>query len=282
MKVYSITHKPIKNLERLGLIPVGVGLNQFPKNYIIDNTENNIAYKNENYGEITFHYWFWKNLIDQNLNNEWFGICHYRRFFVNLKYQNQIKNTDGKQGFLDNNLDIGRLKNMIQKEPAPEWKNKDVVLCEPSGVSGAKKMKIIKRGFKSLIRDPSILFNKNKHTLKLHFDMFHGFGNLDKAISQLPQKDKSDFKEYVSSKTSLSTNCMYMSNKTEIVKNFYEDLFEWLFKCEKIFGLTDLKGYGLQRIYTFLTERYMPFWFEKYSKVGYWPWVFTDISKIKD
>ena len=88
MKVYSITHKPIKNLERLGLIPVGVGLNQFPKNYIIDNTENNIAYKNENYGEITFHYWFWKNLIDQNLNNEWFGICHYRRFFVNLKYQN--------------------------------------------------------------------------------------------------------------------------------------------------------------------------------------------------
>ena len=85
MKVYSITHKPIKNLERLGLISVGVGLNQFPKNYIIDNTENNIAYKNKNYGEITFHYWFWKNLIDQNLNNEWFGICHYRRFFVNLK-----------------------------------------------------------------------------------------------------------------------------------------------------------------------------------------------------
>ena len=112
--------------------------------------------------------------------------------------------------------------------------------------------------------------------------MFHGFGNLDKAISQLPQKDKSDFKEYVATKTSLSTNCMYMSNKTEIVKNFYEDLFEWLFKCENFFGLTDLKGYGLQRIYTFLTERYMPFWFEKYSKVGYWPWVFTDISKIKD
>ena len=53
-------------------------------------------------------------------------------------------------------------------------------------------------------------------------------------------------------------------------------------KCEKIFGLVDLKGYGLQRIYTFLTERYKPFWFEKYSKVGYWPWIFTDISKIKD
>ena len=26
MKVYSITHKPIRNLERLGLIPVGVGI----------------------------------------------------------------------------------------------------------------------------------------------------------------------------------------------------------------------------------------------------------------
>ena len=63
---------------------------------------------------------------------------------------------------------------------------------------------------------------------------------------------------------------------------WFKNLYDWLFKCEKIFGLTDLKGYGLQRIYTFLTERYMPFWFEKYSKVGYWPWIFTDISKIKD
>ena len=30
------------------------------------------------------------------------------------------------------------------------------------------------------------------------------------------------------------------------------------------------------------TERYMPFWFEKYSKVKYWPWVYCDVTKIKN
>ena len=71
----------------------------------------------------------------------------------------------------------------------------------------------------------------------------------------------------------------FFSNKPKIIKNFYSDLFEWLFKCEKIFGF-DLKGYGQQRIYSFLTERYMPFWFSKYAKVKYWPWIYCDITKF--
>ena len=35
-----------------------------------------------------------------------------------------------------------------------------------------------------------------------------------------------------------------------------------------------------QRIYSFLTERYTPFWFNKYAKVKYWPWVYCDITKF--
>ena len=57
--------------------------------------------------------------------------------------------------------------------------------------------------------------------------------------------------------------------------NFFKVLVEWLFKCEKVFGL-DLQGYDTQRIYSFLTERYMPFWFRKYSKTIEWPWIFSD------
>ena len=40
--------------------------------------------------------------------------------------------------------------------------------------SGAKKIKIIKRGWKNLIKDPTILFQKNKETISFHFDMHHG------------------------------------------------------------------------------------------------------------
>ena len=34
--------------------------------------------------------------------------------------------------------------------------------------------------------------------------------------------------------------------------------------------------FDTKRIYSFLTERYMPFWFEKYSKIKFGPWIFFD------
>ena len=46
---------------------------------------------------------------------------------------------------------------------------------------------------------------------------------------------------------------------------YYETIFHWLGECEKIFGF-DLNGYGKLRIYGFLAERFLPFWFQKYNK----------------
>ena len=43
-------------------------------------------------------------------------------------------------------------------------------------------MKLLKRGYKNILDDPSIIYDKKKHNIKLHFDMHHGFGVLDKAI----------------------------------------------------------------------------------------------------
>ena len=42
-------------------------------------------------------------------------------------------------------------------------------------------------------QDPSILFNKNKHSIKLHFDMFHGYGKSDQAINVMKKKDREEF-----------------------------------------------------------------------------------------
>ena len=44
------------------------------------------------------------------------------------------------------------------------------------------------------------------------------------------------------------------------------------------FGLKNLKGYDQQRLYAYLAERYLSFWFKKYSKYIEWPWVFKDIN----
>jgi len=61
---------------------------------------------------------------------------------------------------------------------------------------------------------------------------------------------------------------------------FYESIFPWLERCEKVFGFDmQSKSYGLTRIYAFLAERYLSFWFNKYSKVKIWPISFYDINK---
>ena len=50
-------------------------------------------------------------------------------------------------------------------------------------------------------------------------------------------------------------------------------------KCEKIFGFESLKGYGKVRIYGFLAERFMSYWFKKYTKYKTLPIIFYDIRK---
>ena len=45
------------------------------------------------------------------------------------------------------------------------------------------------------------LLKGKKQTIKLHFDMFHGYGKLDKAIDVMNEKDKSEFRDFVNNST---------------------------------------------------------------------------------
>jgi len=99
--------------------------------------------------------------------------------------------------------------------------------------------------------------------------MFHGYGNLDKAINLLNENEKKDFEVYVNTKTSFSANVMYLSKNPAVIDKFYENLFTWLEKCEEIFALKETNVYGLRRMYTFLAERYASYWFEANCKVKY-------------
>jgi len=44
-----------------------------------DDSGDNISDKNAHYGELTGHYWLWKNLLP-SLDTEYVGVCQYRRF----------------------------------------------------------------------------------------------------------------------------------------------------------------------------------------------------------
>ena len=71
---------------------------------------------------------------------------------------------------------------------------------------------------------------------------------------------------------------MFISKSKYLIKEYYKTIFTWLNECEKIFGY-DLKGYNKVRIYAFLAERFLPYWFNKNAKTLNWPIIFHDLNK---
>ena len=261
LQIYCITDKKLDFLEKLPYRLCAVGQNYFDKQYLQCNTLNNIFYKEKYYSELTFHYWYWKNLLDVRSHN-WVGFCQKRRFW--------IKNNS-------NIIDIDK-KNILEHlitEPEDEWNNYESIICNPINIYGAKKIKILKRGWKSIIKNPLFFFGSKKETVKFHFDMHHGHGNLEKAIKNLDINDRDDFDNYVNNSSSFNPHLMCIS-KPVILNKWFNALFPWLERCEKDFGLEGLEGYDLQRIYAYLAERYHSFWFRKYTKFKESKWIFID------
>lgn len=263
LRTYCITNIPNQNLEYLNLTLVGVGKNKFSEKYISCINGNNIQPKEKHYSELTFHYWLWKNRLKALENNLWFGFCQKRRFW--------LKDNSSKIKIMN----IKDLKSNILREIPNEWEKFDAFICNPITVSPAKKIKILKRGIRNLIFDPTIFFNANKHNIKLQFDMFHGYGILEKSISVMNKNHQKPFMDFITNNTEFNPNIMFISKK-KILNHWYEDLFEWLFKCEDLFGFKTLIGYDKTRLYAYLAERYLSFWFKHHYYIKSCAWTFFD------
>jgi len=157
----------------------------------------------------------------------------------------------------------------------------DCFLGNKFSVKNYKISKIIKKHFFDFLLNPKLIFNKNKRNLKFHFDLFHGKGNLDMAISLLDKNYQNDFKYYMENNTEFYPHNMFIC-KTEKIKNYYEIIFPWLKKCEKIFGFDNLDSYGTKRIYGFLAERFLSFWFSKSFTIKELPIIGKDLTDYKN
>ena len=143
----------------------------------MDSTGDNISEKNPFYGEYTFYYWYWKNLLKKKKSSEWIGFCSYRELWGDSK---DIKNKNS-------------INSLLKKLP-DDWENYDAVIGEPIVLKRPNISKILKYGKIASVKNFRELLN-SRFSIKYHFDMFHGNGLLFKAIEQLPEKDKRDFKE---------------------------------------------------------------------------------------
>ena len=73
---------------------------------------------------------------------------------------------------------------------------------------------------------------------------------------------------------------LFICKNFHLLDAFYSKIFDWLFKCEEIFKEFNLDTYGKKRIYGFLAERYLPFWFKENSKTLDWPYVYFDTNRF--
>ena len=104
--------------------------------------------------------------------------------------------------------------------------------------------------------------------------------NLKKAIDLLDKENRVPFNNFVNNNSSFNPHNMFIC-KTKFLRSYYDSIFPWLEKCEKIFGTEKLEGYGMKRIYGFLAERYLSYWFSRHCKVKELPIIVKDLSDYK-
>lgn len=83
IKILIASHKPYAVPKSDIYLPIHVGKKNSENSltsFISDDTGNNISEKNPVFCELTALYWAWKNL-----DSEYIGLVHYRRYFKNLK-----------------------------------------------------------------------------------------------------------------------------------------------------------------------------------------------------
>jgi hypothetical protein len=261
IKFYCVTNKLINFINNEEYNLAWVGKNNPPSNYLKCNYKDNIFYKEKNYSELTFHYWYWKNLLHLEKDDQWIGFCQKRRYWIK-KITTDTINVDNINDYLLTNLN----NDCFQYE---------ALICNPIKISGAKTVKLLKRGWRNVLRQPLILFDDKFQNIKVHFDMHHGYGNLEKAIKLLDENDRDDFYEYVRLNNKFNPHIMFISKK-KFINKWFEALFPWLERCEKEFGFDNLSGYETTRIYAYLSERYLSFWFKKYTNYKEHPWTFIN------
>jgi hypothetical protein len=259
------------NIKKLNYTPVGLGKNNFSTNWLRDNTGDNISEKNPYYGEYTFYYWYWKNMLHKHIDGSWIGFSGYRYHWAQ---ENTISSD-----LITKNVNNNNYNNFILKNIPKEWNSYEVILGEEIFIDKWKLSKIFKHCKKKLLKKP-LAFLKHNQNIELHFDIFHGDGNLNRAINVLEEKDREDFRKFVKEKKSFNRENLFFCKSNKLMDAYFSSVFKWLKNCENIFGF-NLEGYSMTRIYAFLAERYLAYWFNKYTKPLSWPIFFYDTNKNK-
>ena len=92
IQLFSAYYPTFPLLPKVGYVtPVQAGAAIAPVRFAMqgDDTGDNISHLNPIYSELTVAYWIMKN-ADRTQADAW-GLCHYRRYFIENKYKLYLK-----------------------------------------------------------------------------------------------------------------------------------------------------------------------------------------------
>lgn len=233
LKIFVIYYKPAFIFESDVFLPISNGARNFEyeKEILRDDTGINISEKNSHYGELTQHYWVWKNFMPCS-NAEYIGFCHYRRFLdFNLS---QIPQQPFHEIF------IADFPNMFAK-----YTEENIIDC---------------------IGDADVLLS-NKFVADMdmyqQYLMWHPEKDLKLALEVLnelyPEYDNAA-KKVLSSKEMYI--CLNFVMKKELVNDFFEWMFNILTVLEKRSNWEEYTDYFNIRMPAYLAERFFNIWLE--------------------
>jgi hypothetical protein len=230
MKIFNITHKAVPLLNNQLYQPFQVNSAKNPiifEGILQDNSLDNISSENDNFCELTACYWLWKNLK----NEDFIGLCHYRRYFNFFPNKLSLKPSSQKRisqiNFEKHKLATTSLEN--HKEIiATDLKSFDMILPR------ARKMKMT-------ISEDYIHFHRESDWLKTK----------EIILQKYPEFEKS-FETYLD-KNKLFYECNMMITSKKIWDEYHAWLFDILFELKKNIDIPE-DNYQ-KRIFGFLSER---------------------------
>ena len=221
-QIVIATHKKYRMPKDKIYLPLHVGAaGKEPIGYERDDSGINISEKNAFFCELTGLYWAWKNL-----NCDYIGMVHYRRYFTTKSYAKIRKcksNIREKMSCVLDETEIAELE-----------KNYDIIV--------PKKRKYI------------------IETLYSHYAHSHYSEHLDltrKVIAEKYQEYLPAFDKVMRSRSGHMFNMFIM--KKELLNDYCEWLFDILFEVEKYIDVEILSSYQ-RRLYGRISELIFNAW----------------------
>lgn len=217
IKILVATHKKCWMPQDDVYLPIQLGAAYAPEDfgYQRDDEGENISLKRPNYSDVSALYWGWKNL-----HNEYWGLCHYRRYF---SYSYHKNNTHGLK------------RDILQRKDYEEiLKRYDAILPTK--------------------------FDFGRKTVKAQYDHCHCAGDLREIeciVAEFEPQYMDAFAQVMDSHEMYACNMFVM--KKAMADQYCSWLFPLLFELEKRIDLKTRDEYQA-RVCGYMAERLFNVW----------------------